>query len=145
MSTALDTSVVVAALLTWHEGHEACATAVVDALESECILPQSTLVEAYAVLTRLPAPHRLRAEDAMAVLEGSFRDRVRVANLRASASWKLLDQATRGGVAGGLVYDARILAEAETAGAERLLTLNRRHFERIAGAQVAVVDPTALD
>jgi hypothetical protein len=35
-------------------------------------------------------------------------------------------------VAGGAVYDARIIAAAVKGGALRLLTLNARHFERLA-------------
>lgn len=57
---ALDTSVVVAALLAVHE-HHAVAAPYVAALrrESTIIVPLPVLVESYSVLTRLPTPLRL--------------------------------------------------------------------------------------
>ncbi len=36
------------------------------------LLPAPALVEAYAVLTRLPPPHRLSVPDALALLEANF-------------------------------------------------------------------------
>lgn len=58
--TAIDTSVIVPGLLFWHEKHEAASAALVQLLESgnEVVLPLHSLVEAYAVMTRLPPPHR---------------------------------------------------------------------------------------
>ena len=47
------------------------------------------------------------------------------------------------GIAGGAAYDARVLAEARAGGAERLLTLNRRDFERLAPAGIEIVTPDA--
>jgi len=44
-------------------------------------------------------------------------------------------------VAGGAVYDAEIAEAAYRAGARRLLTLNRRHFERLAPEGLEIVEP----
>jgi predicted nucleic acid-binding protein len=66
---AVDTSVVVAALLGWHEAHEPARRALERGLAAErIVMPAPALLEAYAVMTRLPSPHRIRPADAAALL-----------------------------------------------------------------------------
>lgn len=52
---AVDTSVVVPALLASHAEHDRCRVAAAGS-----VVPAHVLVEAYSVLTRLPSPHRLQ-------------------------------------------------------------------------------------
>ena len=140
--TAVDTSVVVAALLAWHEAHPpAFAALTAAAEEDELLLPISSLIECYSVLTRLPAAHRLSPSDAAGLLESALRETGRVVGLRAGATWGFLAAAVREGVRGGATYDRRILAEAHAAGAERLLTLNGSDFRRFALDSLEVVVP----
>lgn len=54
----------------------------------------------------------------------------------------LLRTLASSGIAGGRTYDAIIAACARTAGAQELLTLNRRDFDHVSGG-ITVVDPTA--
>ena len=58
-ATALDASVIVAALLAAHEHHGPAATELGALLAEpgDVILPLQALVEAYSVMTRLPSPH----------------------------------------------------------------------------------------
>ncbi|MFP3941926.1 MAG: hypothetical protein ACLF0P_16650 [Thermoanaerobaculia bacterium] len=44
-------------------------------------------------------------------------------------------------VAGGAVYDALIAESAARAGADSIVTLNPRHFERVAPEGLLVVEP----
>lgn len=143
--TALDTSVIVPALLSWHEHHGAALPVVRDALASEtpAILPLPALVEAFAVLTRLPAPWRLRPDDARRLLVESFRDRARVVGLDGDEAWALLDEALASDVSGGGTYDLHIATCARKAGAGRLATFNRRHFEPLDLGGVALLVPVA--
>jgi len=133
MPIALDTSVVVPALLTWHEHHARALPIVQSALASvdPPILPLPVLIESFAVMTRLPAPWRLAPSDAHTLLTRAFRNRVRVIGLEEQESWSLLDSALAGGIAGGVVYDAVIAACARKGGADRIATFNRRDFERL--------------
>ncbi len=141
-TTALDTSVIVAALLTWHEAHEASLAAVVAVSSAgTLVLPAPALIEAYAVMTRLPAPHRLAPSDALELLAGSFQRRAKLVALTQNQAWAFLQDAAGRGVAGGAVYDAQILRAAVESGARRLLTLDRRDFERLAPGEVEVVVP----
>ena len=125
---AVDTSVIVAAVAAWHEKHDAAARALgsVEGL----IIPSHVLIESYAVLTRLPAPHRLAPADAFALLEKNFSS-VRVATFNARSVWPLLEQLADSSLAGGITYDAVILDAAADAGATSLLTLNARDYERL--------------
>ncbi len=142
--TALDTSVIIAALLGWHEAHAPALRALIAAGEargSRLLVPAPALVEAYAVMTRLPAPHRLAPADALALLAGSFESRAEVVHLGESETWRFLHEAAARGIAGGRAYDALILRCALKAGATRLLTLDRRDFERLEPAGLEIVVP----
>jgi predicted nucleic acid-binding protein len=128
-----DTSCLVAAACTWHEHHEPTAADLERRARrrEKPILAAPTLLEAYAVLTRLPAPYRLKPRDALAVLEGSWAG-ARVVALAAAEAWGLLRSLPEQGVAGGTSYDATIVACARKARADVILTWNLPHFERLA-------------
>lgn len=143
MSVAFDTNVVVAGLLSWHEHHAAARPVLAEALASNAVvLPAPALIEAWAVMTRLPAPWRVSGADAHLLLERTFEGRSRVVALDGDQVWGLLDDVRRQGVAGGSTYDAQILACARLGGASRLVTFNRRHFERLDLAGVTLVVPS---
>lgn len=129
---ALDSSVIVAALLSWHDRHEAAARAVERALSSKegVLIPAHALVESFAVLTRLPAPHRLLPAVALELLRENFAT-VRIAALPARNVWPLVDRLALLGLGGGIAYDAVILDSASEAGATSLLTLNERDYDRL--------------
>jgi predicted nucleic acid-binding protein len=116
---AADTSVVVAAFASWHEGHAVSAAA----LARRPRLPAHVVLESYSVLTRLPAPHTA----APAKVAEFLQVQVRAAplSLPAKAHAGLLREALAAGIVGGAVYDALIAATAKRAGAV-LLTRDRR-------------------
>jgi predicted nucleic acid-binding protein len=116
---AVDTSVVVAAFASWHDGHAAALAA----LARRPRLPAHVLMESFSVLTRLPPPHTAAAP----AVEAFLRDRFPAAPLvlPAKAYAPLLATVTSAGVHGGAVYDALIGATARHANA-LLLTRDRR-------------------
>lgn len=124
-----DTSVLVAAVCSWHE-HHGRTVAELERREGageELVLAAHSLAEVYAVLTRLPAPNRLRSEDAIALLEANWRG-TPVVQLTATEVWRALRRAQRRGVIGGQTYDMLIAACALKAGASTIITWNVRHF-----------------
>ena len=124
---AADTSVVVAAFASWHEGHAAASRA----LQRKPRLPAQVLVESYSVLTRLPAPHRAAADLVDAFLAERFAGAI--LTLPEQALRALLNAAASTGIIGGAVYDALIAGTARHAGAI-LLTRDQRAlatYERI--------------
>ncbi|CAN5688195.1 PIN domain-containing protein [soil metagenome] len=141
-AVALDTSVVVAALLGAHEHHEAARRTVDDALSSPggAILPVPVLFEAYAVLTRLPAPWRLRADVAERLLRDTFEEHATVVSLPdEDGAWSVVRNLAQRGLIGGIAHDAHIAACAQAAGADALATLNRRDFDRLDLGSMALV------
>ena len=116
---ALDTSVVVAAFATWHEGHSSA----VAALAHRPRLPVHVIVEAYSVLTRLPPPHRAPGKIAAAFLRERFPEPPLV--LPSASQRDLVDFAARAELLGGAIYDALVAATARRASAT-LLTRDRR-------------------
>lgn len=100
---AADTSVVVAALAGWHEGHAAAWAALA---AGRVRLPAHCLVEAYSVLTRLPPPHRFDPGVARNLLRSSFPSPP--LTLDAADYAFLLDRLVEARVDGGGTYDALI-------------------------------------
>lgn len=139
---ALDTSVLVAAVDSRHTEHERSLVAVARCLEEPpVVVPVHVLFETYSVLTRMPKPLRLAPESAFTVLDRTLRGRAEIATLQGEAAFGLLETFRDREVAGGAVYDALIAAVAFRAGARSLLTLNRRHFERLSPDGLEIFEP----
>jgi predicted nucleic acid-binding protein len=137
---AVDSSVVIAALLSWHEFHQRAFNALEKAIARRRLLvPVHSLVESYSVMTRLPSPHRLRPEIAYQLLHDSFGD-ARFVGSSPRKAWTFLGECAAAGIAGGRVYDAVIASAAVEARASELLTFNPRDFESF-GDRIAIIVP----
>ena len=117
--TIVDTSVVVAAFASWHESHEQALAA----LGRQPRLAGQVALEAYSVLTRLPAPHRAAPSVVSDFLTTNFKEPVVV--LSPEAFGDLISELAQAGIAGGAAYDALVAATARQTGAT-LLTLDQR-------------------
>jgi len=138
---AVDTSVLVAAFQPWHEEHVRARGALDRCLETEApLIPSHALLETYSVLTRMPGAWRMASGDAFELIDRTLRGAAEVVSL-GPETLDLLAGLSGAGVAGGAVYDAEIAETAARAGARRLLTLNRSHFERLAPAGLEIVEP----
>lgn len=139
---ALDSSCMVAAVCSWHERHAVVAAEIERRLAAggRLAIPAHALVEAYAVLTRLPAPHRIAPADAWALLSANFVEPATVVAIEGPAHAELLARLAAAGAGGGRTYDALIARQAAAAGAGVLLTLNPRHFEPPPG-HITVIEP----
>jgi len=139
----VDTSCIIAAVCAWHAHHAPAAGEIDRRLGGRELLATAAhaLAESYAVLTRIPAPHRLSPADALALLEGNFIDNARVVALDAPGYRSLLRRAGRDGISGGRTYDAVIAECALKAKAATLLTFNARHFADLEAAGGRVVVP----
>jgi hypothetical protein len=108
---------VIAALSAWHERHEHAARA----LAEITALPAHAVVEAYAVLTRLPAGLAVERTTAARVLAARFPD----PPLRLSDRAPVLSRLASASVSGGATYDGLVALEAAEHDHE-LLTLDER-------------------
>lgn len=116
---ALDTSVVVAALVRAHPRHETTLTVI----DGDCVLPAHAALETYAVLTRAPLPLRTPPEAVSQMLRGAFEGRI--VQLGKSEVLPLLERMAAAGVRGRAIYDASIAETARRAGAT-LVTEDRK-------------------
>ena len=100
----------IAAVCSWHEHHEAAANDMERRLagRAKMIVAAPSLIEAYAVLTRFPPPHRLSPQTALTLLENNFLKPATAIALNAKLYETLLLRAPKEGVAGGRTYDAVI-------------------------------------
>lgn len=136
----------VAAVCTWHERHVAAVGGIERRLDrgERLSVAAHALVETYAVLTRLPAPHRLAAGDAWALVKANFVESATVVALNGQAHVTLLGRLATLGIAGGRSYDAVIAACARQAKVDALLTFNPRHFDPPPEG-VAVIEPGGVE
>jgi predicted nucleic acid-binding protein len=121
----------VAAVCTWHEHHGAAVADIERRFDhgERLAVAAHALIETYAVLTRLPAPHRLAPTDAWALVKANFVESATVVALDGPAHIALLGRLAKLGIGGGRSYDAVIAACANEAKVDALLTFNPRHFD----------------
>ena len=127
----LDTSILLAGLVDFGP-QSAPAQSVMHAVAEKTVPAARTAwhccLEFYSVATRLPPEYRLRPADAVRLLQDEVLARMAVHDLPASDRERLLRSAVQDGTAGGRIYDAHIAEVARAAGAEVIVTDNRRHF-----------------
>ena len=116
---AVDTSVVIAAFASWHERHESAR----DVIASRPALPWPAALEVYAVLTRLPSPHRASATVVRDFLAAAFESPY--LTIQTARLGDVIPDLVARGVSGGASYDAVIAVTAREAGAT-LVTCDRR-------------------
>jgi predicted nucleic acid-binding protein len=126
---AVDTNVIIAAVAQWHEQHVAARRSM-DQLRAQhsLVVPHHALMEAYSVLTRVPAGIRLAPRDALHVIRHLLED-LPVIGLSPGDIWPFIRELANRGIFGGRIYDAAIARAARDAGAEAILTFNVRHFD----------------
>ena len=129
MRVVVDANCLIAAVLPQHEHHQDTIADLTRrrAAGQTFVMATHALLEAYAVLTRLPPPHRLAPADAIAVLDRNWGTSEAMA-LTGPETWKVLRHQAGLGIAGGRIYDAVIGACARKAKATEILTWNARHF-----------------
>jgi predicted nucleic acid-binding protein len=131
VSVFLDTSVLVAGSIDFGP-QSAAAQAVMHAVAERTIASAGTAwhccLEFYSVATRLPPEFRLSPADATRLLHEEIFGRLAVHDLPPGERSALLKTAVQDGLAGGRIYDAHIAEVARAAGAEVIVTDNRRHF-----------------
>ncbi|MBI2767108.1 MAG: PIN domain-containing protein [Chloroflexi bacterium] len=126
-----DSNVMIKALADWQADHELARAEIEGRLRAgeAMVLAGHAVLEAFSVLTRIPAPYRIPPAVALRALRGNYLDRGALVSLNAEAYPTLLADLGAQGVAGGRTYDALIARCAESAAVDVLVTFNARHFE----------------
>ena len=126
-----DTSILVSAFIEM--GDTSCpAEAALDAITHQRVRRPLTawhcVLEFYSVATRLPRELRMDPLLAGQLVRDVILERFEVCDLPSGCRREFVDSIVHERVAGGRVYDAHIAEAARLAGAEIVVTDNRRHF-----------------
>lgn len=144
VTTFLDTSVLLAGLIDFGP-QSAPAQRVLHAGAEKILSSPGTAwhccLEFYSVATRLPPEYRLTAADAARLLEEEVFARMSVHDLPAHDRLPFLKAAAADRTVGGRLYDAHIAEVARTAGAQVIVTDNRRHFVAVLRHGIRVETP----
>lgn len=133
MKVLFDTSVLVAAMVESHPMHGRAFPWLkrAKAREFDFLVASHTLAELYAVLTTLPVKPRISRGTAWRLVHENVEGAARVVSLSAADYRATIKRLSERGVTGGATYDALIVAAAQKAQADRLLTLNAADLERV--------------
>ena len=126
MSSALDSSVIIAALNGEDPDHEACL-AIFD-LPRLSIFSHA-LSEVFSTLTGGRLGFRVPASQAAAILKDQIAPRLKIISLTPKDLLNAYAEAESKGIRGGAIYDYLHLVAARKAGVERLCTLNLGDFQ----------------
>jgi len=134
MKVFLDTNVLVAACIEDHEYHNQALPLVqsVHDMRNQGFVSAHSLLEMYAILTRLPRSHRILPVQAEILVRENVVNRFTVVALTAREYAALLKRLGGAQIIGGQAYDALHLESAKKSGADRIYTFNVSHFAALA-------------
>lgn len=134
MRIFLDTNVLVSSVIKQHVFHERSFAVFESVLnrKSDGLVSSHSLAEMYSVLTRLPSPYRHTPEQALLSIEENILKHFEAISLKPGLYAACLREAAVAGIQGGTIYDALLLKCAEIADANRIYTLNLKHFQALA-------------
>jgi predicted nucleic acid-binding protein len=141
----IDTSVIVAGVDAAH-AHHSVSAAWLHAMKAgavTAVVSAHTLAEVYAVLTRIPARRPLAPLDVWRVIRRNILDvpGCSLFALTADEYANLIQRLAQAGHAGGITYDALVVEVARVEGVDHIVTLNTKHFSRLAPQASLVVSP----
>jgi predicted nucleic acid-binding protein len=131
-----DTSVLVAASVRAHPRHAASAAVLAGTTKKTGFCASHSLAELYATLTALPLSPRVHPSDAFDAVEHRA-DTLHAIALNAAEFRIAIREAAARHAVSGQIYDALILAAAETSKAEIVYTWDVGHFRRLASESLA--------
>ena len=147
MKVAIDTSVLVAALLRAHphNGFAVPWLAAIDRGRAQGIIDAHTVHELYSVLTKIKVRPPISPGDARAMATRVMQQ-FETMPLTAEGTRRALERCSARGLSSGAIFDAAHVIAAEMAAAERILTFNVDDFKRLADTTTPpIVDPQSAD
>ena len=141
MKIGVDSSVIIAAVHANHPLHAVSAQWLNGVFEEHTVIvAHHSILETYAVLTRLPSQYRFSPSEAQTVIHGTLDGNAAVARFEGSDIWRILDTLVGIPASGGTSYDAFILRILEEAGVDCVATYNEADFQRLASS-ARIIDP----
>ena len=133
MKVLFDTSALVAGIVEAHPAHSRAFSWLSRALKKdlEFFVSAHSLLELYAVLTRMPLQPRITPGMARRLIRANVETRAVVVTLTKKDYSVVIDEMAELGLSGGVVYDALIARCARKLACDVLLTLNENDFHRV--------------
>lgn len=133
MTIVFDTSVLVAGFVESHPKHRHALNWLKQAKadEFDWAVSAHSVMECYAVLTRLPLIPKISPSVAKLLLEENIEKSAKIISLSATDYLTLMKNVASLGLSGGIVYDAITLQAAKKIKAEKILTFNVKDFQRL--------------
>jgi predicted nucleic acid-binding protein len=122
----------VPAFVEEHVHHELSLAAFLRADKKTGCCSAHSLVEFYAVVTRLPGRDRISSDQVLLLLQ-NIRDRLAIISRSSEDRFAVLERAAAARVFGGTIYDILLAHCALKASAEILYTWNVKHFQHFGG------------
>ncbi|MBC8391856.1 MAG: PIN domain-containing protein [Deltaproteobacteria bacterium] len=142
MKIGVDSCILVAGVHANHPLHAVAADWLIRNIPSnELIVTHHSILETYAVLTRLPGELRTMGLEAKQLLEVTIRPNMQIAEFNPSSIWDCIESLANQSVVGGRSYDAFIAEILIKAGAEAIVTFNTAYFIDL-DPHLSVIDPT---
>ncbi len=138
MKRFFDTSVLVPAFIEEHVHHERSLAVFLRADKKTGCCSAHSLLEFYAVVTRLPGRDRISADQVLLLVQ-NIRERLTVISLSSEDYFEVLEKTAAMRVFGGTVYDILVAHCAFKASAEVLYTWNVKHFQQFGGEVARIV------
>lgn len=129
----MDTSILVAAMVTSHPEHARAFRYLRDAKHRKFhgIIAAHSLAEIYAVLTSLPVQPRISPAAAWKLINENLLGIFEVVSLPKSDYISMIQKLSSQQISGGVIYDALIAQSAIKSGADQLMTLNVEDFKKV--------------
>ena len=142
MTVGVDSSLIVAAVHANHPRHAMAASWLISSIgKHPLVVAHHSILEAYAVLTRLPGDLRVTPSEARDLLTGTVQANMTVADFHPESIWGILEKLVLSSAVGGRSYDALILFTLQACGVEAIATLNPSHFRDLA-PEFRIIDPS---
>ena len=125
MTEAIDTSILVAAMVACEPCHMECSR-VLD--KGKLVLYSHGIHETFNTLTGGKKGYRVPSETFLRIIETDFLPELEVVSLSVAETLKAMHECRSRGVRGAAIYDFLHLAAARKADATRFYTLNIAHF-----------------
>jgi predicted nucleic acid-binding protein len=129
--------VLVPAFVEEHVHHERSLAAFLRADKKTGCCSAHSLIEFYAVVTRLPGRDRISSDQVLLLVQ-NIRDRLAIISLSSEDYFAVLERIAAARVFGGTVYDILLAHCALKASAQILYTWNARHFQQF-GDEIATI------
>lgn len=128
----IDSSIIISAVHFNHPLHPVSANWMENNLDlHDLITSHHSVLEAYAVLTRLPSDLRVTPTEARDIIKGSIFEHVQIADFSSYQMWDILESIIEKPAIGGQSYDGFILEIMKMNRVDGFATFNSSRFEAL--------------